>query len=283
MSSSAKGSAKMKYATNVKRSAAVRNRIVENASKKAEQMKISVVTVCFNEEHTIRDTIESVIGQDYDDYDYVIMDGGSSDNTLEIINEFADRPNLSYYSEPDNGLYDAMNKSLDKISGDYVIFMNSGDMFYDSCVLSDVAGQLDSDIVYGNVYRRCAAGDHIETYKGTHSERIITMLCGKIFCHQSQFTRTSVMREYGFRESHKITADYDFVVRALSDKRSFKHVNRVICSFDNDGGMSADMSNYRQMIKEDDASIRECFPILFYLTIIPKTLFRILFRPSFRI
>lgn len=77
------------------------------------------------------------------------------------------------------------------------------------------------------------------------------------------------MREYGFRENHKITADFDFVVRALGDKCFFKHINRIICSFNQDGGMSADKGNYDQMTREDDASIRECFPILYYLTIIP--------------
>ena len=245
-------------------------------------MKISVVTVCFNEENTIRSTIESVISQDYEDFEYVIMDGASTDGTMDIVGQYLDKKHVTCYSEPDKGLYDAMNRALDKITGDYVIFMNSGDSFYDGSVLSDVAGHLDSDIVYGDVYRRCADGNVVEKYKGTRWERIRTMLCGRIFCHQSQFTRAEVMRRYRFREDHRITADYDFVVRALSDGLSFKHIDRIICSFDNEGGMSADMSNYRQMIKEDDASIRECFPVLYFVTIVPKTLFRMLFRPQFR-
>ncbi len=247
-------------------------------------MKISVVTVCFNEENTIRATIESVLAQDYGDYEYVIMDGASTDKTLGIIAEYESNDKLTCYSEPDSGLYDAMNKSLKRISGDYIIFMNSGDMFYDSEVLTDVAKHLDEsagnpiDIVYGDVYRRSANGDFLQTYKGTHFERIKMMLCGLAFCHQTQFTRTEIMRKYNFRESHKITADYDFVVRALSDKLSFRHINRVICSFDQDGGISANKNNYIQMTKEDDASIRECFPFLYYITIIPKKLFRLLFR-----
>ena len=244
-------------------------------------MKISVVTVCYNEENTIRSTIESVISQDYDNYEYVIMDGLSSDATVAIIDEYRDDQHLFCYSQKDNGLYDAMNRSLDKVSGDYVIFMNSGDCFYDDSVLSDVAKQLGPDIVYGDVLRRCSEGNRIEKYKGTHGERIRTMLCGKIFCHQSQFTRTEVMRKYRFREDHRITADYDFVVRALSDGLSFGHIDRIICSFDNEGGISANKDNYRQMIREDDSSIRECFPVLYYLTIIPKSLFRIMFRPEF--
>lgn len=243
---------------------------------------ISVVTVCYNEKKTIRATIESVIGQTYDDFEYVIMDGASSDGTLDIINEYADNKLLKCISEPDTGLYNAMNKSLRYINGDYVIFMNSGDLFYDNGVLADVALMLDSDIVYGDVYRRCETEDFIQRYRGTHFERISMMLCGLAFCHQCQFTRTGLMREYGFRESHRITADYDFVVRALASKRTFRHVDRVICSFDNAGGMSADMSNYMQMVREDDSSVKECFPFLYYLTIFPRTVYRMLFRKEYR-
>ncbi len=237
-------------------------------------MKISVVTVCYNEEKSIRKTIESVLEQDYPFVDYVVMDGGSTDDTVEIIREYEQTSNLRYISEPDNGLYDAMNKSLDHIRGEYVIFMNAGDIFYDDKVLSYVAPELEGDIVYGDVYRRSGNGDYVQKYKGTQFERIKMMLCGLAFCHQSQFTRTALMRRYGFREDHKITADFDFVVRALGNKRSFKHLDRIICSFDNDGGISADRKNYLQMTREDDLSIKECFPFLYYLTIIPKRIYR---------
>ncbi len=244
-------------------------------------MRISVVTVCYNEANTIRDTIESVLSQKYEDLDYVVMDGASADGTVDIIKEYASDQRLRFFSEPDTGLYNAMNKALERVTGDYVIFMNSGDLFYDENVLSDVAPALDADIVYGDVYRRSSAGDFVEKYKGTHSERMKMMLCGLAFCHQTQFTKTAIMRQYGFRESHKITADYDFVVRSLAAKRSFKHIDRVICSFDQDGGISADMDNYRTMINEDDASIRECFPLLYYLTFLPKTMFRMIFRKEY--
>ena len=245
-------------------------------------MKVSVVTVCYNEINTIRATIKSVLGQKYDDYEYVIMDGGSEDGTIDIIKEYADDTHLTYYSEKDKGLYDAMNKSLDRISGEYVIFMNSGDMFYDEDVLADVGPELTDDIVFGDVYRRCREGDFVDKYRGTRSELIKMVLIGLVFCHQTQFTRTALMREYRFREDHRITADYDFVVRAISGKKSFKHVDRIICSFDQDGGISAQKDNYIQMIREDDSSIRECFPVLYYMTIVPKTVFRWCFRKEYR-
>lgn len=244
-------------------------------------MKISVVTVSYNEENTIRATIESVLGQQYDNFEYIIMDGASTDRTLGIISDYTSDNRLFWYSEADSGLYNAMNKSLSRISGDYVIFMNSGDMFYDDRVLADISLHLNKsapDILYGDVYRRCSSGNYIQTYKGTHFERMKMMLCGLAFCHQSQFTRSDIMRKYGFREDHRITADFDFIVRALSDGLSFKHIDRIICSFDHEGGISANKDNYIQMTIEDDASIRECFPLLYYITILPKKLFRLCFR-----
>ncbi len=244
--------------------------------------RISVVTVCFNEENTIGKTIESVLDQDYRDYEYVIMDGCSTDATLEVIKEYSGDERLFYYSELDEGIYDAMNKSLDKIKGEYVIFLNSGDWFFDRRVLTDISDNLKADVVYGNVYRRCSKGNYVQKYKGTNCERIRMMLCGLAFCHQTQFTRTDVMRAYRFRESHKITADFDVVVRLLKDQRTFLHIDRIVCSFDHDGGISAQPDNYLQMTKEDDESIRECFPILFYITIVPKIMYRFFLRKEYR-
>lgn len=244
-------------------------------------MKYSVVTVCYNAQKTIGATIESVLSQEYDDYEYVIMDGGSSDETLEIISKYTDNSKIRLFSEPDSGLYNAMNKSLNHISADYVIFMNSGDLFFDNMVLADIAPLLGADIVYGNAHKRCTSGDYIEKYTGNDFEPYKMMLCGAFFCHQAQFTRTSIMNEYRFRESHRITADYDFIVRALAGKCSFRYIDRVICSFDNDGGISAQKSNYMQMIREDDASVREFFPFLYYLTCIPKKMFRVMFRKEY--
>ncbi|MBR5361119.1 MAG: glycosyltransferase [Lachnospiraceae bacterium] len=241
-------------------------------------MKISVITVCFNEKETIRRTIESVTAQTFDGLEYIITDGASTDGTVDIIKEYADDPRIDYISEPDGGLYDAMNKSLARASGDYVIFMNSGDMFYDGSVLADVAPLLAGDIVYGDVLRRSSSGDYIQTYKGTRTERIRLMLCGLMFCHQTQFTRAALMKEYGFRFDYAITADFDFVVRCMSEGRSFKHIDRVICSFDNEGGISAQEANFTRMRRDVDSSIRQYFPVLYYCTIIPKRLFRLLFR-----
>ena len=94
--------------------------------------KISVVTVCYNAEESIEETMKSVFSQTYSDIEYIVIDGASTDNTLGVINRFSDYSFLKIVSEPDSGLYNAMNKAIRMAQGDYIIFLNSGDMFCDS-------------------------------------------------------------------------------------------------------------------------------------------------------
>ena len=115
-------------------------------------MKISVVTVCYNSVNTIEETMLSVLNQTYPDIEYIIIDGGSTDGTVDIIRKYAAR--LGYWiSEPDKGIYDAMNKGIAAATGDYINFMNSGDMFASNDVLSSFKNFVsdDPEIVYGDV------------------------------------------------------------------------------------------------------------------------------------
>ena len=123
--------------------------------------KVSVITVCFNAEKTIRDTIESVLSQSFTDFEYIIVDGKSKDNTNGIIAGFDDAFSAKgieykHVSEPDNGIYDAMNKGAGLASGEWIIFMNADDRFSDPEVLKDIFGDCDYsgyDVVYGDSYR----------------------------------------------------------------------------------------------------------------------------------
>ena len=116
-------------------------------------MKISVITVTYNSEKTLEDTIRSVISQKYDNVEHVIMDGGSSDSTLQILDSYSD--NLSVVvSEPDEGIYDAYNKALKHVSGDIIAILNSDDVFYDNNVLNRVAAEFKrtgSELIYGDL------------------------------------------------------------------------------------------------------------------------------------
>ena len=225
---------------------------------------ITIVTVCFNSEDTIEETMQSVMGQTYSDKEYLIIDGCSTDQTMGIIRKYSDCDYLRVVSERDNGLYDAMNKSLRLAKGDYVIFLNSGDVFCDEKVLEDMAPYLTADIVFGNVVRRKHTGDVVEKYPGKY-KLFWLLLQGKMVSHQVLFTRTDIMRKYGFDESYKITADFNFLVRAVHDKCSRRYVDRNVSVMENREGISARPENLNIMRAEDDRSLKEYFPFLYYV------------------
>lgn len=227
-------------------------------------MKITIVTVCYNAEDTIEKTIKSVISQDYKDAEYLIVDGKSNDRTLEIIGKYQETPYISVVSEKDSGLYNAMNKAIGIAKGEYILFLNSGDIFCDDKVLSDIATELHSDIVYGNVIRQKEEGDILEKYPGKHRVKWL-LLQGKMMSHQVMFTRTEIMKKYGFDESFKITADYNFLVRAKKDKCSMHYVDRNVSVVENVEGISSQVSNLDLMRAEDDRSLKEHFPFGYYV------------------
>ena len=117
--------------------------------------KISIITVVYNSEKYIRRTIESIVGQDYPAIEYIIIDGKSKDSTMQIVNEYRDRIAV-VISEPDKGLYDAMNKGLRLATGDYVLYINSGDALPSPTLMSDIFGNApaDSDVIYGDTHHR---------------------------------------------------------------------------------------------------------------------------------
>ncbi len=114
--------------------------------------KISIVTVCYNAERNIEKTILSVINQTYDNIEYIVIDGGSNDGTLSVINKYASKID-KVISEPDKGIYDAMNKGITLAKGDWINFMNAGDSYVDSCVLKLVSDNINSncDMIYGDI------------------------------------------------------------------------------------------------------------------------------------
>lgn len=236
--------------------------------------KISVVTVCFNSQDTIRMTIESVLSQKYDDFEYIIVDGASTDLTLSIIGEYLDNAVIKMVSEPDKGLYDAMNKATKLAEGDYLCFMNSGDAFVDDMVVADIAGRLSGDITYGNVVRVREDGEHTEKYKGTKMETKWTLLKGRMICHQTMFIKRETMLLYGYDTKYRITADFNMLCRMVKDKKELNYVDRDIARMDNIEGISSDKKNIPVMWKEDDDSIRECFPVWYSLLLPVKMIKR---------
>ena len=238
-----------------------------------QKPKITVVTVCLNTADTIAATIGSVLGQTYEELEYLIIDGMSTDGTREIIRRYEDNRKIKVVSEHDSGLYNAMNKGHALCSGQYIIYMNSGDLFHDERVIEDMVPHLNADLVYGNTLRRTSRGEQLERYQGRY-KLMWLLLSGRMMSHQSLFTRTEIMRDFRFDEQYRISADYDFMVRAKKSGCSIWYVDRTVSIMDNVEGISARIENYEIMRAEDDRSLRKNYTALYYLIKIPKGLVR---------
>lgn len=180
-------------------------------------MKVSIITVCYNSEKTIRDTIESVFLQDYPNIEYIIVDGASKDNTLNIVNEYQDRI-ATVISEPDKGLYDAMNKGIKLATGDIVGILNSDDILANNFTIAMVVDSLKSvDGVYGDVgFYDATMKKKTRHYssKGFHKSKFSR---GFMPAHPSCYFKKALIDKVGFYSlEFKIAADFDFLVRAFS-------------------------------------------------------------------
>ncbi|MBR0038301.1 MAG: glycosyltransferase [Bacteroidales bacterium] len=167
---------------------------------------ISVITVCYNAASLIEETIQSVLGQDYPNLEYLIIDGASTDGTLDIIKKYADR--VKFVSEPDKGIYDAMNKGLKLAQGEWVNFMNAGDTFADCNVVSDVFENRELpanvQVIIGTTY------DVYSDRRVLRPLQPVDEIAMYIpFCHQSSFTRIGTDNHWSFDTTYKMAADYN--------------------------------------------------------------------------
>ena len=186
-------------------------------------MKISVVTVTFNSGKTVRDTIESVLSQSYQDYDYIIVDGGSKDDTIDIVKEYLPRfgGRMRYLSEPDNGMYDAMNKGIRMAEGDVVGIVNSDDFYHRDDIFQIVASAFESDpdiqAIYGDV--RFVHPDNLEKtvrYYSSARFRPSKFRWGWMPAHPSFFTYKGNFEKFGYyKTDYHIAADFDLLMRFL--------------------------------------------------------------------
>jgi glycosyltransferase involved in cell wall biosynthesis len=185
---------------------------------------ISIVTVVYNASATFEKTIKSVGGSTYSNIEYIVVDGGSRDGTIDIIKR--NRHIISkWVSEPDKGIYDAMNKGVGMATGKWIIFLGADDILNN--VIPAVAEQLKNEntIYYGDVYM---TGSQL-IYAGVFTKFKIAY---KNICHQSIFYPRSVFEYYDFNLSYKIHADYDLNLRCFVDKRfSFKYINIIISEY----------------------------------------------------
>lgn len=252
-------------------------------------MKISLITVCYNSAATIRDTLKSVLSQTYPDIEYIIVDGVSTDKTLEIIAEYQD--NITHViSEPDKGLYDAMNKGILAATGDVIGIINSDDFYENNTVISRVvqcfAANPESDLVIGDmVYVNPKQLDRITRYYSTNHFRAWKLRFGWMPAHLATFIRRHAYQTAGlYSLDYKISADYEMFVRLLMVKRlKFTHLDEVMVRM-RTGGISS--SGIRSNIQLNTEIVKACRSngiytnIILVLTKIPFKLFELIRKPQ---
>lgn len=196
-------------------------------------MKVSIITINYNNATGLKKTIESVVSQSYRNFEYIIIDGGSTDSSVEVITAFSD--NISYWvSERDKGIYHAMNKGIEQISGDYCIFMNSGDCFYDNDVLKRIdALSSKKDIIVGKVFD--SLSDNL-LFPSPDREISLYHLYSNTIPHQGAFIKSSLQKKYKYDESLRIVADWKFFVQAIIfDDCSIEFIDSPVALFDTEG------------------------------------------------
>lgn len=208
---------------------------------------ITVITVSYNAALSIEQTILSVINQTCLNIEYIIIDGGSTDSTVDVIKKYADK--ISYWvSEPDKGIYDAMNKGIKAAIGKYTLFMNVNDTFYDCSTVAEVCNLIEKydsqhDAYYGNVAISNEYGLYI--MKPGSLELIKRKM---IFSHQSVFIRTSLLKKYLFDLRYRFAADYNQLSLLYLSGHSFCYVDVTIALTPVDSG--ATYENYVSSTKE---------------------------------
>lgn len=222
-------------------------------------MKFSVITINYNNRSGLESTIQSVLRQDYKDYDYIIIDGGSNDGSVEIIDKY--KSGIDYaISEKDSGVYDAMNKGIKLAKGDYIVFMNSGDQFFDEFVLSTYSTNIEEkyQIYYGNVEGVDKNGSKDITYPETLN---LSQWLFDTINHQASAIKRSLFSEFGlYNTNSRITADWQFFTKMfLVHRVQFKHLNKKLAIIDLNG-ISSDPSLSELQQKERDDFIRDELP-----------------------
>lgn len=227
-------------------------------------MKVSVITATWNSGATLRDTLESVLRQTYPDIEHIIVDGGSTDNTMALIKEYEPRYNgrLRYIYEPDKGIYDAMNKGIRMATGNVVGLLNSDDFYTSDDVLATVAATLKNDsldAVYGDIHfvndgdlKKCVR------YYSSRPFRRWWMRFGFMPAHPSFYCRREVYMKYGtFDISYKVAADFECLLRLIFIHRiKIKYLPLDFVTMRTGGASTSGMSSHKRILHDHQLAFR---------------------------
>lgn len=218
-------------------------------------MKVSIITATYNSEKNIRDTIESCLQQTYKDIEYLIIDGASTDHTVEIAKEYGGKIS-KLISEPDTGIYNALNKGINAATGDIIGFLHSDDIFFSNDTVSHVVEHFlkyQVDSIYGNgIYTSANNKNKVirNWISGEFNPKKLSL--GWMPLHPTFFVKRNIYMQYGlFEESFRIAADYDLVLTFLKDAEiSTFYINEYLIRMKM-GGASTSASNFAKKWKED--------------------------------
>lgn len=218
-----------------------------------KDIRITVVTVAFNAREALEITIKSVAGQDYANLEYIVIDGGSADGSLEVIERHA-ADITRWVSEPDRGIYDAMNKGVAMATGDYCIFMNAGDTFVAPDTVNTVVAGMErsDDVVYGDIVKN-----------GVLKPSLSPRNCHKMFyCHQSAFTSTACLLAFPFDTAHRYSADFKQAKQLILAGKRFRHLPVAVAHFDTHGVSNTQRSkglwDNVKVVCETDSFVDKC-------------------------
>ncbi|WP_298073358.1 glycosyltransferase family 2 protein [uncultured Bacteroides sp.] len=217
--------------------------------------KFSIITVCYNAEATIEDTIQSVISQTYHHVEYIIVDGASKDGTLDIVNRY--RAHIAVIvSEPDKGLYDAMNKGIGLATGDYLCFLNAGDSFHEDDTLQQMVHSIHTlrlpDVLYGET-ALVDHEDHFLRMRRLSAPEILTWKSfrqGMLVCHQAFFPRRDLVMPYDLR--YRFSADFDWCIKIMKKSKVLHNTHLTLIDYLAEG----------MTTRNQKASLKERFRIM---------------------
>lgn len=214
-------------------------------------MKLSIITVNLNNRDGLKRTIDSVINQSFTDYEWIVIDGGSTDGSRELIEQYQDH--FTYWcSEPDKGIYNAMNKGISHAKGQWLQFLNSGDWLYESTTLEMVfAKEYDADVLYGDA--ACPKSDGFSIWKSP-SDITVSFLYEYAICHQSMFFQRRIFEFHSYDENNKICSDWVLYYKLAIENYIMQYIPLIVSTYEGNG-ISEKEFNYatyeRQKILEE--------------------------------
>ena len=214
--------------------------------------KFSVITVTYNAGKVLEDTIQSVVFQTYRNVEYIIVDGNSKDNTLEIVDKYRNRIS-QVISEPDKGLYDAMNKGIQLATGDYLCFLNAGDEFHDNETLQKIVHTLKGkelpDVIYGETAIVDEEGHflHMRRLSAPQTLTWKSFKQGMLVCHQAFFARRELAVKFPYNLRYRFSADFDWCIRIMKRAKHLHNTQHTLIDYLNEGMTT---QNHKASLKE---------------------------------